>query len=102
MCPEWTVTHVTGIYQPVWTESVTHPPGINCYLSAQNRPEEIGRDDWIRAKSRPEGRAMPEVSRAEPKNERSEEIGRDDWIRTSDPLNPIQVRYQTALRPDPR
>ena len=26
--------------------------------------------------------------------------GRDDWIRTSDPLNPIQVRYQTALRPD--
>ena len=28
------------------------------------------------------------------------EVGRDDWIRTSDPLNPIQVRYQTALRPD--
>jgi hypothetical protein len=28
-------------------------------------------------------------------------VGRDDWIRTSDPLNPIQVRYQTALRPDP-
>ena len=27
-------------------------------------------------------------------------IGRDDWIRTSGPLNPIQVRYQTALRPD--
>ena len=26
--------------------------------------------------------------------------GRGDWIRTSDPLNPIQVRYQTALRPD--
>ena len=28
-------------------------------------------------------------------------VGRGDWIRTSDPLNPIQVRYQTALRPDP-
>ena len=26
--------------------------------------------------------------------------GRDDWIWTSGPLNPIQVRYQTALRPD--
>jgi excisionase family DNA binding protein len=25
--------------------------------------------------------------------------GRGDWIRTSDLLNPIQVRYQTALRP---
>jgi hypothetical protein len=28
-------------------------------------------------------------------------IGRGDWIRTSDLLNPIQVRYQTALRPVP-
>ena len=27
--------------------------------------------------------------------------GRDEKIRTSDPLNPIQVRYQTALHPDP-
>ena len=27
-------------------------------------------------------------------------FGRDGWIRTSDPLNPIQVRYQTALHPD--
>ena len=26
--------------------------------------------------------------------------GRDERIRTSDPLNPIQVRYQAALRPD--
>ena len=26
--------------------------------------------------------------------------GRDDWIRTSDLLNPIQARYQTAPRPD--
>jgi hypothetical protein len=26
--------------------------------------------------------------------------GRGDWIRTSDLLNPIQVRYQAALRPD--
>ena len=25
--------------------------------------------------------------------------GRDDWIRTSDPHNPIVVRYQTAPRP---
>ena len=24
---------------------------------------------------------------------------RADWIRTSGPLNPIQVRYQTALQP---
>src|SRR5262245_59873295 len=28
------------------------------------------------------------------------EDGRGDWIRTSDPLNPIQVRYRAALRPD--
>ena len=27
-------------------------------------------------------------------------VGRGDWIRTSDLLNPIQVRYRTALRPD--
>ena|GEM_PF-1943574 len=25
---------------------------------------------------------------------------RGDWIRTSDPLHPMQVRYQTAPRPD--
>ncbi len=25
---------------------------------------------------------------------------RSDWIRTSDPLNPIQVRYQAAPRSD--
>ena len=25
--------------------------------------------------------------------------GRGDWIRTSDPLHPMQVRYQTALLP---
>ena len=29
-----------------------------------------------------------------------EKTGRDGEIRTRDPLNPIQVRYQTALRPD--
>src|SRR5213596_1622223 len=28
--------------------------------------------------------------------------GRDGGIRTRDPLNPIQVRYQTAPRPDRR
>ena len=28
--------------------------------------------------------------------------GRGDWIRTSDPLHPMQVRYQTALHPDGR
>ena len=28
------------------------------------------------------------------------QAGRGDWIRTSDPLNPIQVRYRTAPRPD--
>jgi hypothetical protein len=27
-------------------------------------------------------------------------IGRNGEIRTHDPLHPIQVRYQTALRPD--
>ena len=27
-------------------------------------------------------------------------VGRDAGIRTRDPLNPIQVRYQTAPRPD--
>ena len=31
---------------------------------------------------------------------RAQNGGRGDWIRTSDLLNPIQVRYQTALRPD--
>ena len=30
---------------------------------------------------------------------RINEYGRGDWIRTSDLLNPIQVRYQAALRP---
>ena len=25
---------------------------------------------------------------------------RDDWIRTSDPLHPMQVRYQAALHPE--
>ena len=30
----------------------------------------------------------------------TEANGRGDWIRTSDLLNPIQVRYQAALRPD--
>jgi hypothetical protein len=29
-------------------------------------------------------------------------FGRDAGIRTRDPLNPIQVRYQTAPRPDRR
>ena len=29
------------------------------------------------------------------------QIGRDGEIRTRDPLNPIQVRYQAALRPVP-
>ena len=29
-------------------------------------------------------------------------VGRDGEIRTPDPLNPIQVRYQTAPRPDRR
>jgi hypothetical protein len=27
-------------------------------------------------------------------------IGRNGGIRTHDPLDPIQVRYQTALRPE--
>ena len=31
---------------------------------------------------------------------RAQKRGRGDWIRTSDLLNPIQVRYQAALRPD--
>ena len=30
---------------------------------------------------------------------RAQDAGRGDWIRTSDLLNPIQVRYRTALRP---
>jgi len=29
------------------------------------------------------------------------EFGRGERIRTSDPLVPNQVRYQTALRPEP-
>ncbi len=28
--------------------------------------------------------------------------GRGDWTRTSDPLHPMQVRYQTAPHPDHR
>ena len=31
---------------------------------------------------------------------RSIEFGRGEKIRTSDPLHPMQVRYQAALRPD--
>ena len=30
----------------------------------------------------------------------NENVGRGERIRTSDPLNPIEVRYQAALRPD--
>ena len=30
------------------------------------------------------------------------DIGRGEMIRTSDPLHPMQVRYQAALRPDRR
>ena len=26
--------------------------------------------------------------------------GRGEWIRTTDPLHPMQVRYQAAPRPD--
>ena len=29
-------------------------------------------------------------------------IGRGEWIRTTDPLHPMQVRFQTAPRPDRR
>ena len=28
------------------------------------------------------------------------DVGRGEMIRTSDPLHPMQVRYQAALRPD--
>ena len=31
---------------------------------------------------------------------RAQRVGRGERIRTFDLLNPIQVRYQTALRPD--
>ena len=31
-----------------------------------------------------------------------DEKRRGDWIRTSDPLHPMQVRYQAAPHPDPR
>jgi hypothetical protein len=34
-------------------------------------------------------------------NEPNVSDGRDGEIRTRDPLNPIQVRYQAALRPVP-
>jgi hypothetical protein len=53
-----------------------------------------GLGDWIRPGSH--AAATPCGLR---RREFREEGGRGDWIRTSDPLNPIQVRYQTALRP---
>src|SRR5262249_8766747 len=34
--------------ESVWTESVTPPLGINCHLSDQKGPPEVGRGDWIR------------------------------------------------------
>jgi hypothetical protein len=34
------------------------------------------------------------------RQKREVEIGRGEKIRTSDPLHPMQVRYQAAPRPD--
>jgi hypothetical protein len=42
---------------------------------------------------------MPYVRR--PLRGPKQKNGRGDWIRTNDPLLPKQVRYQTALRPEP-
>ena len=43
------------------------------------------------------GRGNAPINRVEA---RRAELGRGERIRTFDLLNPIQVRYQTALRPD--
>ena len=48
------------------------------------------------------------IGRGDPADKRDDPLvsffcnGRGEKIWTSDPLNPIQVRYQTALRPDAR
>ena len=41
-----------------------------------------------------------DVKRARIMIQALEIIGRGEKIRTSDPLHPMQVRYQAALRPD--
>ncbi len=45
--------------------------------------------------------AREEQAQRGPPSELDRIIGRGDWIRTSDLLNPIQTRYQAALRPEP-
>jgi hypothetical protein len=43
----------------------------------------------------------PKALKAGPKTpDRPSYSGRGEKIRTSDPLHPMQVRYQAALRPD--
>ena len=47
--------------ESVWTESVTHPPGIYCYLCAQNGHEGCGSSGWIRTSNPPVNRLMQVV-----------------------------------------
>src|SRR2546430_1749476 len=44
----------------------------------------------------------PNIPRQPQSSNPADRNGRDAGIRTRDPLNPIQVRYQTAPRPDRR
>jgi len=41
-----------------------------------------------------------DVATNEPQQIEARRIGRGGGIRTRDPLHPMQVRYQAALRPD--
>ena len=75
---------------------------IRLLLRCRNRRSGRGRKPMTR---RPGGMDYPGQTPALTRRACSwtfESIGRDGEIRTRDPLNPIQVRYQAALRPDIR
>ena len=83
----------------------------NIYAAGGSRPRRAAGDVRRPGSSRPLarsrhpcGRALwgsPETQKAGPGSpDRPVSCGRGERIRTSDPLHPMQVRYQAALRPD--
>ena len=68
--------------ESVWTESVTNPPGIRCYLSAQNRPEKLAapsrtRTATLLVRSRYRDRVDHSVDRRRPVAFRASLVERD-------------------------
>ena len=79
----------------------THVPGMDLSdHERKNLSEMVGAIGFAPSGGRTAARCLKPVG--PPTNERRAKVGRGDWIRTSDPLRPRQVRYQAALRPDPK